>query len=106
MTWLAIKRTLSVAELCDLKCGPVVGRQSGDQTCDHTGLAHAAGVSADHDDRHVLVLQAPNPSIRLYQGMPLGVPLPQNIHLASSAEGWRLKPLCWEFGFDIAKAIS
>jgi len=43
-----------MAELRDLECGPIAGRQRRDQAGDHTGLAHVSRMPADHDNSHDL----------------------------------------------------
>src|SRR6266699_3064546 len=95
MTWLAVERTLSMAELGDLECSPVVGRQGGDQTPDYAGLANAAGVTADHNYRHYSLLPNRANAARLFRysrsglaGVPQNaMPLPRRIFFGKT-------PLC------------
>src|SRR5438552_16847764 len=53
VTSLAIARANAVAVLRDLECGPVMCGHRRDQPSDNTGLAHAARMPTNHNDRHI-----------------------------------------------------
>src|SRR5438445_10775102 len=53
VTSLATARANAVAVLRDLECGPVMCGHRRDQPSDNTGLAHAARMPTNHNDRHI-----------------------------------------------------
>src|SRR5437016_14617634 len=53
VTRLATARANAVAVLRDLECGPVMCGHRRDQPSDNTGLADAARMPTNHNDRHI-----------------------------------------------------
>src|SRR5439155_14116549 len=52
VTQFTVRGAYSVAVLCDLHCCPLQFGQCSNQASDHTGLAHAAGMSTYNYDCH------------------------------------------------------